>query len=1461
MPLRNLHWNSSTRPLRSIKSLHVELVSNDERQSQLASLPPSHTDLGSPQNALEAHATDGTKSSERPTSSGDPSGRKERRHQIPGLRQTPYLKIFLLRCEDIDSYKTVARKPLQEWVKEHSPPSQKSSKANNQENHDAYEWLILHVISPEGNANQTSSDRKATSKRDPSQLVEKIRADFNGTSKAAIDRVAQVQINEGQPGNTPLGQNPQDGETGWGDLTFKLKSLILASFDLRVRQYEEDLKEKESQRSLPGWNFNTFFVLKEGLAKGFESVGLVEDALTSYHELSVGLQSVLEGQERGDTPVPTANSLHSFTEELLDELKSACHDPSHSINGINGGPKGSDERGDATSLSADLGSTVLHTARKPFQELILANQISAFDFQCYIFARQVALLSRLANVNPQASGSPQPSNQKDIFDRYDTQSKFGTPLPRSASEPENLLLLAELSRQAMEFIVYTSRTMRNDLYHAADRLREGDPNIAPPGASRDNIIDNLVASWTCSVVDNILEITLTQTLSTRLQPLLRQLRPYTSGDRSSQQQDANRSPSQQQQKFPERTSSLSPLTPNPARPPSPEKFPSVTSLDTMRLLPPGSVQSGSQDLAAIRADLMFLKRRTIGKTGYRCLGWQAGWSEMMATQAGREDAMQDVSLDEDTKLSNGDVDVSTKEVELSKKKGLRNAALRKALVAEQAFYEFYESLTASTLVMYVLGERKRSAEAMTADIAAIRYQLADYAAAAAYFRQLAPFYAKGNWTDLELTMLHLYAQCLRKLERNEEYVGIALKILAKQIQRNAVDLEEPRISSKLKPLKATARFGRYLEDAVNVSKTLEKKFSVPIENYFGGFMIDPRIRHMDGRDGFSVQLRLCHILQEQLQAQKVSIRLVSTGDDQRSELWVSTLNPPICRFGWVTIHTESLVMQPGIYELDKIIVKSGNILFQHDVSTPATGLFTLSRDTASADLRDAHEGPRIHVYPQPQSLEARAEHCKDIHLEETRSIVVALSSGWNSVSMGQLSVRAGTAGLRLHTAEAQLPYDEIGLKDRSKPGLFQFGQLAAESEVKIQIPYTIESDLKEITVRLEVTYTTGHGDFTFACAPKIPILLPVGVNVQDIFSKEALMSKFSIFTANAVPLQLLQCNLEDTNDFAVQSPPLEPDLDIFARQPISLLAKVTHKDRPSTDRSLQRKMLLKMNYTCVDEAIATSISKAFTTFISTSSFSHLSRLLLPVLQATHSIQDLETAALLRSITLPPFHSYPYPSLLSAVSPQDQQSLLQQLRSFHAAHASISLATSASTVHTLTVPVEIPTLSILYTASLSLPSREPIPINTAVPAELRLSHTRLWGKDPAPNAPLDFVYEVSAPADTWLVGGQRRAHFSAHESQNMTFALLLLPQRTGHLLYPAVEVRHVPSTSKRDEDGGEDGEAGEEVAEEVLSCETDYKSSSLSVLVVGGLQRTTVAVDQEAPGKGAWMLETKRWGET
>lgn len=635
--------------------------------------------------------------SQAPASDGP---RKERRHQIPGLRQTPYLKIYLLHCGDTESYKATSRKLLREWIKNHTPDSQNSTSTGKHENHDAFEWLIVHVVLPgdDASVSRLSGNPKSDSRwptRTSSSVIEKIRADFNGTSKNSVDRVAQVKAT-GNSDTTKVSsrpspvvnQSPEEDHRCWDDLVTKVKYLILASFDLRVSQYEEDIREKESQRNLPGWNFNTFFVLKEGLARGFESVGLIQDALTGYHELAAGLNAVISEGEANESLEQHTDLFRDHTTDVLDEFKQAALSEIISLEANHKSNLVTTELAQVPSRSHDFGSWILNTDSKPFRELILANNISAFEFQCYVFARQVSLLLRLANVVSEHPPVTVPAMNGTVQLGHMASAAESVP---SSSEPPNLLILAEICQRALEFITSTGCALRHDFRKSVKYYSQTQDDHGSLSKTQiDDIIENLLASWIYSVSQCVLKKTFVQSLFDRLQPLLRQLKPTPDGEEGSYDSPVLSTNIIQRENLPSRTSSLPSGAGTASRSSSPENGPSVTSLNPSRLLPSASSHTGIQELAAQRADLSLLSRRALSSLGLRVGGWSSGWADLASELSLNDGAMDDVSLDNDSEGDGANFAIQIKSPNASTITGTRNEALLSAVHSKRAFYEAYE---------------------------------------------------------------------------------------------------------------------------------------------------------------------------------------------------------------------------------------------------------------------------------------------------------------------------------------------------------------------------------------------------------------------------------------------------------------------------------------------------------------------------------------------------------------------------------------------------------------------------------------------------------------------------------------------------------------------------------------------------------------------------------------------------
>lgn len=439
---------------------------------------------------------------------------------------------------------------------------------------------------------------------------------------------------------------PQENEMAWLDVIAKFKSLILSSFDARVGQYEEDVREKDSQRRLPGWNFCTFFVLKEGLARAFESVGLVEDALVLYDELEFGLEAILAEQEKGGV---IGGSFVECTKESMHWIEEARKLILARKSG-NGNTEGVVEVDDIPPLD---------TEAKPYRELILSNEISIFDFRCYLFTRQVALLLRLGK-------------------RYLETTAPGdtvTSVTHHDALEEDLYRISQVTKRGVEFVTAVSRILRSDLRAActASQGQESDSaEVKIEDSELDAVVDNLIASWNYGVCSQLLE-------QTAADALPKGLLSETSDEGL----------------LPRRASSLS----------------GAEGVVGFAQTEKGS--SGIEELAGGRAELMVLARTVLEGLAKR-KGWvgDGGWFDGF-----KEPEMVEIDLNSDDKPS-AEERATIKWIP----EGIRNKDLKAAMGAEEQdkFHSLFVELSEKAMKHYGVAKRFKSAERVEADLAALR---------------------------------------------------------------------------------------------------------------------------------------------------------------------------------------------------------------------------------------------------------------------------------------------------------------------------------------------------------------------------------------------------------------------------------------------------------------------------------------------------------------------------------------------------------------------------------------------------------------------------------------------------------------------------------------------------------------------------------------------------------------------
>jgi trafficking protein particle complex subunit 10 len=165
-----------------------------------------------------------------------------------------------------------------------------------------------------------------------------------------------------------------------------------------------------------------------------------------------------------------------------------------------------------------------------------------------------------------------------------------------------------------------------------------------------------------------------------------------------------------------------------------------------------------------------------------------------------------------------------------------------------------------------------------------------------YFGRMATSFAESRWNLVESTMLRMYAQCLKKLNRKDEYVRTLLDLLAKSAaNRKSLGLSPKRINSNGfsnawlddDKVDTTGVFSELIE----FSGQLPKDRTVPIDQYFGDISVEPYVRHYDDRDGFQLRLQIRHLLEDEIDLNRAKVRLVSATAAQVKEIWLENLDP------------------------------------------------------------------------------------------------------------------------------------------------------------------------------------------------------------------------------------------------------------------------------------------------------------------------------------------------------------------------------------------------------------------------------------------------------------------------------------------------------------------------------------------------------------------------------------------
>lgn len=1322
LPLGNLHWKSPTRPLRSIEELEVSL---DREIKEVAT-----------------------------------GGNTTRRHQIPGLRQTPFVKVLLLRCDDKEQYKEVVRKDVKDWVKALGFSTTGKGATSKQERHDAYEYLILHVVVPGTpaaaqpksskhiSAEATESTDSVNSKskwtgKSTSTIFDKLRADFSSSSKTPFERVAQIRLLDSGKPTAVL--TPLELEQQWLDLVEKLKAAILHSFGVRVAQYEDDIRERESQRNLPGWNFCTFFILKEGLARGFENVGLLEDALQIYEELDLGLDAVINDQAKADADA--TNALLPYAIDLKDTIRTVLE------------KNREEEQPLALSLQAWVAAEAnrfpWRLERRDYQNMILTNQVSALDFRIYIFIRQMQILLRQSSLSVAAPRTKNSGRQHGL--RWDAD------------------LLSEVCDRSVRFSNLAARNLRQDLFAAwggQQGLPENELQVQRVA------IDNIVASWKwASLLQTLAECQVVNSLSALS---TRENGNLEDGELFSPKDIANSRM---------RAESVSTVT-------SSESINGTTPdiFATLRIV------KGSKSGLLFNAAELFTMLRTIFLQLCKQAGMLKYLQEGLSSEAIRSDVVWT---------------------------GVLAPSLRAMLRSEETALGAYKLLTVCACQCYTSASKSRASRLLLFDLAKLEMHNENHEAAASWLDAVPGFLESPPRTRTEKSMLELYISCLRTAGRTADLV----RSMFLYVQSGSLEVKG-QVQQIWEEMHEIAKQGEPLE--------------FPFETIFELEQVDDFITHDETEDYSVLALTLgLYVPLEDLGQAEVSVDCQSRGQHLPAKLSFLYHGKVQVINGQARIVLRCPISTEGWYDLVSVTISIGNITYQRSLRQSP-----VLEDEDVPSFTRQPPTPSVYMYPRNGSPHLEASHAALTDLSAKRKISIHAMWGSNHVSSAQLRLKPATAGLRLDLQSTSSTEDEQNFSiTRSEDShLIEFRSVSTEAQSKFEVPYSVdEPSTLNVWIRAELTYTTEEGSFQLYETLAITIGLPISVNVQDVFQADAVFSRFTVAPSRMIPVSVKQCQLEDNGSFEIldgktwDGQPVEA----FSRQPVNWVVHMREHLDGNSSKTERRKLRLDITYQCFDEIILDTILNSFEAELSATTYSYairpLKAHLRSKLQTLWTETDVETCALTGEVEMWEYEMLDWSTLLHAFKRSERRGLESQIRDWHEKlyESPLLLETENVVNRVLRLGVDPPETQVVITTDLKI-SSQICTIGCPMMAKLIISAKAFLSNFDLDD--VDIILEIPSPnqstSENWLIGGLRKASFQASKSR-FESTIFLVPQKTGSLLLPGIEVR---CTSR-----GE-GEM------KPIAFEMEHLSAAVSVEVRNAIESTTLGVGDTSEGtERHWLI--------
>lgn len=432
---------------------------------------------------------------------------------------------------------------------------------------------------------------------------------------------------------------------------------------------------------------------------------------------------------------------------------------------------------------------------------------------------------------------------------------------------------------------------------------------------------------------------------------------------------------------------------------------------------------------------------------------------------------------------------------------ITNSELASCLESDQVFYSNYKAITEFALAEFDLADRVRTKNRLSSQLALLDYQLGNYKEAAALLESIPNLYSRQGWSLISTSLLLVYVQCLKKLNRREDILINSLELLLRSEYLTTTEISEH------------VEIVQDLSDSVSYTTALDPYFDCSVY---------PNISAVGEKDSYCMQVTLKNSLKQDFKFDSATITMRNLKDSTDIlSFEVSKENEIIAKDGKTTFCFETHKLVRANFKMTGIFFTRGGLAFTKSFTDESTVI--------------------VQLYPSSNNFHAKFCVPPVLDLGERR-LGLLLHSGQNVIKHGRIMLKSLSVGLKLMSMKAkvekQINRDVKITTVEGKPPSITFDDVSPYSNFIVTVPYVIEYDVSHIRLKAIIDYTTKDGEtFSYVIDQNLEISLALSVNVQDFYKTDRLFSKFTMSCNNSTePVRILQATLTSTDEFSITSP-------------------------------------------------------------------------------------------------------------------------------------------------------------------------------------------------------------------------------------------------------------------------------------------------------------------------------------